>query len=193
MQCLVSAFCAGQTLQPGGKFCIGLPEPKPKMPQISQLSDFYASQIFWMLVIFGAVFFFIGRGMAPRVIETIDSRGKRIADDLNAAEAAHRDADAQENTWRVQSATQRGQAQTLIAEAKAKGAKATEAQLAVAGKGIESRLAEAESRIAAAREGALAEIETVAAEAASDIAARVAGLTVDAEAARAAVKGVLHV
>jgi F-type H+-transporting ATPase subunit b len=162
------------------------------MPQISQLSEFYASQIFWMLVIFGAVFFLIGRGMTPRVIETIDGRAKRITDDLNAAEVAHRDADAQEKTWQVQSATQRGQAQALIAQAKAAGAKATEAQLAIAGKGIEARLAEAESRIAAARESALAEIETVAAEAAGDIAARVAGLTVDADAARAAVKGVLH-
>ena len=163
------------------------------MPQISQLSEFYASQIFWMLVIFGAIFFFIGRGMAPRVLETIDSRAKRIADDLGAAEAAHRDADAQEATWRVQSAAQRANAQSLIAEAKADGAKATEIRLAAAGKVIDSRLVEAETRIAASRKSALAEIETVAAEAAGEIAARVAGLTIDADTARAAVRNVLNV
>lgn len=163
------------------------------MPQISQLSEFYVSQIFWTLLIFGAIFFFIGRGMAPRVLETIDSRSKRIADDLSAAETAHRDADAQEATWRVQSAAQRGHAQSLIAAAKAEGAKASEVQLSAASKVIDSRLAEAETRIAAARTSALTEIETVAAEAAGDIASRVAGLTIDADTARAAVRNVLNV
>ena len=65
-------------------------------------------------------------------------------------------------------------------------------RLGAAGGEAEARVAEAEARIAAAREGALGEIETVAADAAADIAARVAGLTVAADAARAAVKDVLH-
>ena len=69
------------------------------MPQISQLAATYSSQIFWMLLIFGAVFFLVGRGMAPRVIETMEGRDKRIAADLAAAEAARRDADAQDDAW----------------------------------------------------------------------------------------------
>ena len=51
---------------------------------------------------------------------------------------------------------------------------------------------EAEQRIAGARAGALEEIETVASEAAGDIVARLAGVTVDAAAARVAVKEALN-
>lgn len=65
------------------------------MPQIAQLADTYASQIFWLLLCFGVVFFVIGRGMLPGVVSTIDQRNKQIADDLAAAEAARGAADAE--------------------------------------------------------------------------------------------------
>ena len=58
------------------------------MPQIEQLAATYASQIFWLLVFFGVVFFVIGRGAVPKVLSTMDGRDKQIADDLAAAEAA---------------------------------------------------------------------------------------------------------
>jgi F-type H+-transporting ATPase subunit b len=162
------------------------------MPQIAQLSETYASQIFWILVFFGFIFFVIGRGMVPKVMQTVEVRDKRIADDLIAAEAARKAADAEEEAWRVQASNQRAEAQALIAKAKAEAAKATEARLAQAGAVIDKRLAEADERIAQARTGALGEIESVASEAAGDIVARLAGITVDAAAARAAVKEVLH-
>ena len=81
------------------------------MPQISQLAATYASQIFWLLVFFGFIFFVIGRGMVPKVMATVEARDKQIADDLAAAEAARKAADEQEEAWRVQSNAQRAQAQ----------------------------------------------------------------------------------
>ncbi len=162
------------------------------MPQIAQLSETYASQIFWLLIFFGFTFFVIGRGMVPKVMATVETRDKQIANDLVAAEAARRAADAEEESWRMTANRQRAEAQTLIAKAKAEAAKATETRLSGANAVIEKRLAEAEDRIAGAREGALGEIEVVASEAAGDIVARLAGINVDAGAARAAVKEVLH-
>lgn len=162
------------------------------MPQIAQLAETYASQVFWMLVFFGFVFFFIGRGMVPKVMATVEARDKQIATDLAAADAARKAADAEEEAWRVQANAQRSEAQALIAKAKADAAKATEARLATAGSAIDARVAEADARIAKARDGALGEIETVASEAASDIVSRLAGITVDAGAANAAVKEALH-
>lgn len=162
------------------------------MPQIAQLSETFAGQIFWLLIFFGIVFFAIGRGIVPKVLATVESRDQQIASDLAAAEAARSAADAQEEAWRVQSNEQRAQAQALIAQAKADAARSTEARLAVAGGAIDARIAEAEGRIAQAREGALGEIETVASEAAGDIVSRIAGITVDPAAARAAVKEALN-
>lgn len=162
------------------------------MPQIAQLSETFSSQIFWMLIFFGLVFFVIGRGMVPKVMATVESRDKQIASDLAAAEAARSAADAAEEAWRVQSNKQRAEAHALIAGAKADATKATEARLAQAGGRIDARVAEADVRIANARDGALGEIETVASEAAGDIVSRLAGITVDPAAARAAVKEALH-
>ena len=162
------------------------------MPQIAQLSETYASQIFWLLIIFGFIFFVIGNGMLPRVMATVEARDGQISADLAAAEAARRAADEAEIAWGQQSAAQRAQAQALIAEAKAEATHASETRLAQAHKVTETLLAQADARIAAARAGALSEIETLASEAASDIVARIAGLTVNADAARVAVKEVLH-
>ncbi len=162
------------------------------MPQISQLAATYASQIFWLLVFFGFVFFVIGRGMVPKVMATVEARDKQIAGDLAAADAARAAADAEEEAWRVQANAQRAQAQALIAQAKADAAKSGESRLAEAGARIDARLADADTRIAKARAKALGEIETVASEAASDIVTRLAGLSVDPKAAGTAVKEALN-
>lgn len=58
------------------------------MPQIAQLLDTWSSQVFWTLIFFGITFFLIGRGMVPKVMETVGMRDKQIADDLAAAQAA---------------------------------------------------------------------------------------------------------
>ena len=162
------------------------------MPQIAQLSETYASQIFWLLIFFGFTFFVIGRGMVPKVMATVSARDNQIAQDLAAAEAARRNSNDAEAAWKLASDKQRSEAQALIAAAKLDAAKATEARLATATVAIDARLGEAEAAIAAARSSALAEIETVASDAAGDIVTRLAGLTVDADAARTAVKEALH-
>lgn len=162
------------------------------MPQIAQLAETLSSQIFWVLVFFGFVFFVIGKGMVPKVMATVDARDRQIADDLAAADAARKAADAEEEAWRVQANRQRAEAQDLIAKAKAEAAKATEARLATAGATVDSRLAEADARIAQARQNALGEFEAVASEAAGDIVSRLAGISIDQDAARAAVKEAMH-
>lgn len=162
------------------------------MPQIAQLAGTYASQIFWLLIFFGFTFFVIGRHMVPKVMATVEARERQIVSDLSAAEAARKASDAAEQTWNAQNLRQRGEAHALIARAKLDAAKETETRLHAAGKVIDARVAEADARIAAAQSSALSEIESVASEAASDIVARIAGINVDAGAARTAVKEVLH-
>ncbi len=159
------------------------------MPQISQLAATWASQIFWLLVTFAAGFFIVGRGMLPKVQATIDSRDKSIAGDLAAASAARDAADRAEAEWRQRDQAAREKAQAVVAEARQRAAKASEATLNAANAEQSAKVAEGEARIrdAAARAGE--EIDVVAAEAAQAIVARVAGVEVSADEARAAVKG----
>ncbi|MDB5695787.1 MAG: ATPase [Sphingomonas bacterium] len=162
------------------------------MPQISQLAATYASQIFWLLVTFGLVFLVVGRGMLPKVQKTIDDRDQRIGGDLAAAAAARDAADKAEEAWQLRDQANRESAQGLLADARAKASKASEATLANANKVQAGKVTDAEAAIRDATARAVAEIEGVAAEAAQAIVARVSGAQVSADEARAAVQKVLH-
>lgn len=163
------------------------------MPQISQLAATYASQIFWLLLTFGLVFLVVGRGMLPRVQKTIADRDAGIQGDLAAAAAARDAADAAEEQWKLRDQANRERAQALLAEARGKAAKASEATLGAANAQQAAQVATAEASIREATTRAVAEIEGVAAEAAQAIVARVSGAQVSADEARAAVQKVLHV
>ena len=158
------------------------------MPQLSQFAETLTSQVFWLLVIFGLVFFVIGRRMVPKVMDTIDSRDNQISQDLAAAEAARAKADEEEEAWRKRENENRAQARALIEQARTAAAEATAEKLASAQKGIDSKVADAEAQIASARKSAAAEIEAVASDAAQDIVERVAGLQVARDGAAAAVR-----
>jgi len=163
------------------------------MPQISQIGEIYASQLFWLAIFFGAIFVVIGLGMLPRIIGTVDARDAKIAADLKSAEGARAAADALEEEYRLAMDKSRAEAAQLAAEAKASAAKASEASIGEADKAIGLKLDQAMQRIGEARSSAMAEIEAVAAEAVRDLTAKVAGLTVDADTARAAVaKELVH-
>lgn len=161
------------------------------MPQIAQLAETYSSQIFWMLLIFGLIFFVVGRGMVPKVMETVDSRDTQIADDLAAAQAARDAADEQEEAWRVRENANREAAQTLVNEAKSASATKMEQKLAKVQARLDTKLATAEAEIADASTAAAVEIEGVAVEAAQDIVARIAGIKIAKRSATSAVKKAL--
>lgn len=158
------------------------------MPQIAQIGEIYASQLFWLAVFFGLIFLVVGLGMLPRIQSTVDARDARIAADLQQAEAARHSADALEEAYRERMDRSRAEAARLAAEAKQSAAQSTEAQVAEADQALGVRIDEAGARIAQARAAALSEIEAVAAEAAQAMAERVAGLKLDQAAARSAVQ-----
>ncbi len=162
------------------------------MPQIAQLAETYASQIFWLVLVFGLLFLIVGRGMVPRVMDTVAVRDRQISADLAAAQAARDEADRQEEAWRVRENENRAAAQKLVSEAKDRSKAETEARLAEIQARLDAEADAAEARIADSRVQAVAEIETVATEAAQDIARRLAGVEADRAAAHHAVQRVLN-
>lgn len=161
------------------------------MPQLNQLSDVVLSQLFWLALVLGFIYFVIGRGMVPKIQSTVDQRDQQIADDLAAAERAKAEADESEEAFRLRMDQSRAEAMKKTAAAKVEGAKATEAKIAKADTAIQAKLAKAEEKIRASRDEALANIEGVAAELAQDIAGKVAGLKVSRDDAAKAVKAAL--
>jgi F-type H+-transporting ATPase subunit b len=162
------------------------------MPQLSQLSDVVLSQLFWLTLVLGFIYFVIGRGMLPKIQATVDQRDQRISDDLAAAERAKAEADESEEAFRLRMDQSRAEAMKKTAAAKAHGAKATEAKIAKAEMAIQAKLAKAEEKIRASRDEALANIEGIAAELAQDIAGKVAGLKVSRDEAAKAVQAAMN-
>ena len=158
------------------------------MPQIAQLSATYASQIFWLLVTFGILYFGIGKMMVPRVIATVDAREAQIAGDLAAAEQARLAADQTEAAWRAEMDAARSAAQAETTAAKARAAKAAESQVHAVDAELAERLAHHDLAVGNAKAQAMLNLQSVAAEVAQDLVAKVAGVQVSIEAAADAVR-----
>jgi len=161
------------------------------MPQIAQIAATYASQIFWLLIVFGLIYFVIGKGMLPKIEATVDARDKKIADDLAAAQAARSTAEATEAAYRAKMEEARAAAMKAAADAKAASAIEAEKKVKAADVVLAEKAAAADASLKAAQARAVGEIENVAVEAAQEIVAKVSGITVDKAAAEAAVKTAL--
>lgn len=161
------------------------------MPQIEQIAATYASQIFWLLVTFGAVYFGIGKLMVPKIQATVESRDQRIAADLAAAEAARRAADETEDAWRAEMDQARAAAQAETTAAKARATAAMETQVKAADGELATRLAHHDRAVAEAKSAAMGNLEAIAADAARDLVAKLSGAQVSPEAANAAVRRVM--
>jgi F-type H+-transporting ATPase subunit b len=163
------------------------------MPQLSQLPEVFLSQLFWLAVGLGFIFFVIARGMVPKIQATVDAREQRIAGDLDAAQAARVAADETEAEWRARMDAARVEAARIAQEAKQASALDTEAKVKAAADKLNAKLESAEAGIREAAASARAEIEAVAAEATQEMIARLTGIKVDAQDAARAVKAELNV
>jgi F-type H+-transporting ATPase subunit b len=161
------------------------------MPQLSQLALVYQSQWFWLLLVLAAIYFFVGRGMVPKVEATVDQRDARIAADLAEAERLRAEADATEEEWRSRINDAHADAQALAHDAKDRALRDTEKRVHVADTKLAAKTEEAARALDEARQSALAEIEGLAAEAAREIVGKLTGAKVDDKAARKAVAGAL--
>jgi F-type H+-transporting ATPase subunit b len=145
------------------------------MPQLSQILATYASQAFWLLIVFAIIYFVIARGMLTKVGATVDARAKKIADDLAEAERAKAAAEAAEATYLAEMNGARGEAGKIAAEAKSRAAADTDAKVKTADTVAAQKIAEAETRISVAKTEAMGQVAKVAQEAASAILGKLGG------------------
>ncbi len=159
------------------------------MPQL-EVSTF-VSQIFWLIVCFGALYYLLSRKALPRVAEVLEARADRIRNDLDEAQRLRKDAEDAMTSFEAVMAEAQAKAQSRIAETQAKlQGEANEAQ----GK-LEARLAkqitEAEDRITNAKAEALMELDDAALATAQAATERLSGVKVNKTDARAALDAVL--
>lgn len=161
------------------------------MPQINQLADAAYSQFFWLLLVLAFIYFGIGRAMLPKIQSTVDARDNRIAEDLASAQSARAAADETEAAYRARMDDSRAEALKVTQAAKQASARDAEGQVRAADAEIGARLEAAEAKVRAARDAALGDIENVAVEAAQEMVAKIAGVSVTPARTAKAVKAAM--
>jgi F-type H+-transporting ATPase subunit b len=147
----------------------------------------FPSQLLWLLLTFGALYYYMSKRFLPGVGAVIEARRARIAKDLDEATAMQQQADAAAAAHEKSLAEARAKARSLAqatrdqlaADADAKR-KALESELA-------ARLSAAEAQIAATRAQAMSNVSAIAKEAAGAIVERLIGRAADPGAVASAV------
>ena len=163
------------------------------MPQLSQLSEVLLSQLFWLTIGLGFIFFVIARGMVPKIQATVDAREQKIAADLAAAQEARTTADETEEAWRARMDQARAEAAKVTQEAKQSSARQTEKLVQAAADKINAKVETSEKKIRDVVSSAQAEMEKVAADVTREMVAKLTGIAVDQKDAAAAVKARFNV
>ncbi|MFQ5774470.1 MAG: F0F1 ATP synthase subunit B' [Kiloniellaceae bacterium] len=146
------------------------------MPQFDPTT--FLPQLFWLAVTFAALFFVMRRYALPRLSDIMEARQERVTADLEKASTLKEEADKVLAEYEKVLAEARRQAAAAIKQAgdmmAAQAAKRHEAF----GRELAEKTGEAENRIAAAKEEALAHLTAVASEAAAAATAKLIGADV---------------
>ena len=138
-------------------------------------SETYASQIFWLAIIFVALYLLMSRIALPRVGEIIATRQQHVDADLAEARRLKDDSDAAIAAYEKALADARGRAQALANETREKYAAEAETARKALDATLNARIAEAERTIAARRTAAMANVQGIAVETATAIVERLTG------------------
>jgi F-type H+-transporting ATPase subunit b len=136
----------------------------------------FASQLVWFALTFIALYLLMSRIALPRIGSILEERRQRVADDLAEAQRLKDESDAAIAAHEKALAEARGRAQTLANETREKAAAAAEARRKEVDAKLRARIADAEKTISATRTGAMANVHSIASEAAGAIVERLTGI-----------------
>lgn len=149
-------------------------------------SGTFPSQLLWLALCFGTLYYFMSKRFLPQVGAIIESRKARIAKDIDDATKLQQQADAAAAAHEKSLADARAQAQLLAQNARNDAARQADAQKRQVEADFVAKLADADGRIGAMRLAAMANVEQIAHDATSAIVERLLGKSVDSSAVAAA-------
>lgn len=156
------------------------------MPQLEQI-DTYLSQVVWLVLTFGILYLVLWRSALPRISQILVTRQERIDGDLRKAAELKAEAETVLAAYEEAAAKARAEAQAILRDSAERFA----AEAAERNDELTARLAEQAAavgkRIEAAREQAMADVESIAVELAGLAAERLTGTAMDRAAAEEAV------
>jgi F-type H+-transporting ATPase subunit b len=156
------------------------------MPQFNP--EWFASQLFWLVVTFVGLYLLMSRIALPRMAQIMEERQDKIEDDLAKAEKLKSEAEEVYQAYEQQLAEARQQAQKTLKETGEKLDQESRERHEAFTQELNQQIADAETRIDSAKQEALNNLQSVAGEVAQDASAKLLGDKVAKSKADQAVK-----
>lgn len=147
----------------------------------------WGSQIFWLVVTFGILYFILARFILPGISTGITERGDRIADDLDAAARMQRDAETAQAEYEKSLADARAKAHNISATTRASVEAEIASEVETAEAEFSRQASAAEARISGIRNEAMRNVGDIAADTTAEIVSKLAGIKPTAAALKSAV------
>jgi F-type H+-transporting ATPase subunit b len=155
------------------------------MPQLDVAT--FIPQIAWLVITFFALFFIVWKAVVPRVGGVLETRQRKIEDNLDKAAKFKADAEAAIKAYEKTLADARVEAQSIVAQVKSElDTVAAERQQELDAK-VAARISEAEDQITKAKADALTNIQAVTVELARSAVEKLIGEAADGAAVASAV------
>ena len=162
-------------------------EAKGGLPQFEP--TWFASQIFWLAIAFAILYIFFAKKTLPDISSVIENRKNHIQSDLETAEKLATKADQVQDAYQADLVKAQDKAAKAISKVendmKAEAEKAAEAFRLRS----EKEMKKAEDNIAKAQNAAMADMNSIAAEAASEAVAKIIGGKADKDKAMSIIEG----
>lgn len=159
------------------------------MPQFDPST--YSPQIIWLAITFVMLYVLMAKVALPRIGEVLEERQRRIDEDLKKAEVLKAEAEEAAETYERLITEARVQSQEAIKKVREEAASEAARRKADLGEQLAARIAEAESRVLAARDKAVGDIRALSAEVAGAAVERLLGETPDDASLDAAVEAAM--
>jgi F-type H+-transporting ATPase subunit b len=135
----------------------------------------FAPQLIWLALTFGALYFIMSRKALPRIADVIEERANRIKRDLDAAERLKGETDKAISTYEQALGDAKSSAGAIAKDTRAKLTADVDREKTAVDAQMNAKIVEAEARIAATKNKALASVNEIASSTAAAVVARLIG------------------
>jgi len=155
------------------------------MPQLDP--TYWASQAFWLILIFSLLYLTLSKMFLPKIKESIDDRENKIKDDLDEAQKLKSIAEEKLKDYETTIENAKKEVQKIIFESKNKLSVEIQNKKKKIEKEIEIEVKEAEQEIVKLKENSLMNISTISEEVTSKVIEMVSGEPLNQSSIKAAV------
>lgn len=146
---------------------------KGGMPQLN--TEFWASQIFWLILIFSILYIIIWKIFLPKITDIIENRKSRIIGDLNGAQKLKENAEKKLNEYNKIIEDTKKEAKRIIEDNKKKLENDIKSKKQKFNEEIEKELISVEKEIKSLKKSSISSINKIAVEVSSEVIRQIVG------------------